>query len=127
MARTGTEYCWRYRPSNAGDVRFRSEHDALCSRRRTFIRNTTRSIEPVASRFPADCLDSTGNGRYLLDLGAAVLSQLEVAGVASDRCELAGECTFSEDTLFHSYRRDGNLAGRNVSIFGLRVQPDSRR
>lgn len=83
--------------------------------------------EPVASRFPANCLESTGNGRYLLDLGAAVLSQLEEAGVASDRCELAGECTFAEDTLFHSYRRDGEWAGRNVSIFGLHGQPDSRQ
>lgn len=44
--------------------------------------------------------------RDLLDIRAAILCQLQHAGVAPDHCSSCPLCTADEETLFHSWRRD---------------------
>ncbi|MFC1556259.1 polyphenol oxidase family protein [candidate division KSB1 bacterium] len=73
----------------------------------------------VADVFPGRFSVHGSNGKYLLDLGAVAISQLMDAGIPVNQCELAETCTYSEENFFHSYRRDGNAAGRNISMIGI--------
>lgn len=49
-------------------------------------------------------------GRDRLDLQAAILLQLQEAGVASEHCSCCPLCTVEEEALFHSWRRDRRKA-----------------
>jgi YfiH family protein len=60
-------------------------------------------------------------GRLIFDLWRANAEQLAAAGLAPGALELAGLCTICEDTHFHSWRRDGAVAGRFAAGIGLRA------
>jgi YfiH family protein len=68
--------------------------------------------EEVARRFGKE---SAGR----LDLAAENLRQLIEAGVPRTHIHLMGACTFC-DRRFHSWRRDGERAGRMISYIGVR-------
>jgi len=53
--------------------------------------------------------------RPRLDLWRATREQLERAGVPASQVHVCALCTVDHPTLFHSYRRDGKLAGRLVA------------
>ncbi|HSF17796.1 MAG TPA: peptidoglycan editing factor PgeF [Vicinamibacteria bacterium] len=59
-------------------------------------------------------------GRKHIDLVADNRMQLEEAGVAADRIYDCCRCTSCENERFHSYRRQGELVGRVISIVGIR-------
>ena len=67
--------------------------------------------EEVAQRF--------GRRAGHLDLAGANRAQLVEAGVPEGRIEVLGLCTLCEPARFHSYRRDGEAAGRMVSFIAL--------
>jgi copper oxidase (laccase) domain-containing protein len=69
--------------------------------------------EEVARRFGKD---SAGP----LDLAAENLRQLSRAGLPLSRIDLVGACTFCDVARFHSWRRDGERAGRMISYIGVR-------
>lgn len=50
-----------------------------------------------------------------LDLAAINRGQLVSAGVPASQIDTLGRCTKCESDLFHSYRRDGERAGRMIS------------
>lgn len=56
----------------------------------------------------------TKNGKYLFNLHATARQKLQNAGVAS--ISLDGRCTYDNEELFYSYRRDG-VTGRQA--FGI--------
>lgn len=58
--------------------------------------------------------------RPYLDLWTANRDQLQAAGVAADRISVAGLCTRSHPTIFHSYRADGATAGRMAAAIRAR-------
>lgn len=58
-------------------------------------------------------------GRAHIDLADAVRQQLEVAGVGAQRIYAAGLCTKCLAGEFHSFRRDGEAAGRLYSYAGI--------
>jgi polyphenol oxidase len=60
------------------------------------------------------------SGPVLLDLATENRKQLVAAGLANSRIDLLGECTFCDAARFHSYRRDGDQAGRMVSYIVIR-------
>lgn len=62
----------------------------------------------------AECFAPVSSGKWLADLRALAERRLSRAGVRN----IAGvqRCTFSEEQVFHSYRRDGARAGRMVSL-----------
>jgi hypothetical protein len=68
--------------------------------------------EDVARRFGL-------NGAGRLDLAAINRAQLIRAGVPASRIDTVGHCTFCESALFHSYRRDGEQAGRMISFIRI--------
>lgn len=63
------------------------------------------------------CFEPRG-GKYLADLTALARQRLRRLGVAS----VAGgdHCTFADPRRFHSWRRDGAMAGRLVSVVCIR-------
>jgi YfiH family protein len=84
------------------------------------------SIGPCCYEFGADLVDrfsahpeasswfSAGDKPHL-DLWRATRDQLERAGVPPSQIHVAALCTYDHPALFHSYRRDGNKAGRLVA------------
>lgn len=71
--------------------------------------------DEVASAVPAS-RSTTSWGTPALDLAAGVRAQLEALGVA---VEDVGRCT-RESADLHSYRRDGEAAGRHAGLVRLR-------
>ena len=73
-------------------------------------------LGPLRARFPkelSDAIRATRPGHALLDLAVLVQADLARAGVASSkRSTMADACTRCDASRFHSYRRDGESAGR---------------
>ncbi|MGO9227843.1 MAG: polyphenol oxidase family protein [Bryobacteraceae bacterium] len=59
------------------------------------------------------------NGPAHIDLAETVHRQLEAAGIGGQRIYLAGFCTRCRAAEFHSFRRDGEAAGRMYSFAGI--------
>jgi YfiH family protein len=57
----------------------------------------------------------TRDAKPHLDLWRATRDQLARAGVPPRQIHVCALCTFDHPALFHSYRRDGNNAGRLVA------------
>lgn len=70
----------------------------------------------VAAQFDTRFLTASPGGNYRLDLPGVVRSRLEDAGVRAENIATAGVCTKC-DSRCHSYRRDGQRAGRMVAFF----------
>ena len=72
----------------------------------------------VADLFDEDEKKKRGN-KYLLDLKKANFNQLSKSGLKENNIEISGLCTYCEPELFHSYRRDGDKAGRMLGVIGM--------
>jgi YfiH family protein len=57
-----------------------------------------------------------GDGKVKADLWRAVLEQLAAAGMRPGNTEAIRRCTRCNPDLFHSYRRDGPRAGRQMGF-----------
>jgi YfiH family protein len=73
------------------------------------VRDAHCAADPAA----AACFVPHAPGKWLADLDALARRRLERAGVHS--IYGGGRCTFTEATLFHSFRRDGARAGRMIT------------
>ena len=58
-------------------------------------------------------------GRAHLDVRAANCAQLEEEGLRPHHIASLDECTFCRSDLYHSYRRDGQAAGRMINFVGF--------
>ena len=72
----------------------------------------------VTELFSPTVWQPNSNGRFQLDLVAAVREQLVEAGIPGARINSVDVCTRC-DSRCHSYRRDGELAGRMVAFFWI--------
>lgn len=68
--------------------------------------------EDVASIFPREAVFES-EGQLHLDL--AILTQIKLKNIGIENSIISRLCTFHNPGLFHSYRRDGNMAGRIIS------------
>lgn len=59
------------------------------------------------------------DGKYLLDLKGINAHLIEQTDVPQQHIEISELCTYCNPKLFHSYRRDGQQAGRNISFITL--------
>ena len=64
--------------------------------------------------------------RTRIDLAEANRRQLIAAGVAPERIYYLGLCTYCDAAQFHSFRRDGQNAGRLISVIGLKNTTGAR-
>lgn len=74
-------------------------------------------VEPLRQRFGKELASavhpSERSGHWMLDLGRLALVDLERCGIAArNRSRLRDACTRCDPHRFHSYRRDGQEAGR---------------
>ena len=72
----------------------------------------------VAELFSSTVWQPNSDGRFQLDLMAAVREQLVGAGLPAARINSVDVCTRC-DSRCHSYRRDGERAGRMVAFFWI--------
>lgn len=71
----------------------------------------------IASPAPGGVLSEPyGEGKVKADLWQAVLGQLDASGLKSGNTEAIRTCTRCHPELFHSYRRDGPRAGRQIGF-----------
>jgi len=79
-----------------------------------------RAIGLPEDLFRAPEFDENGKPTtWLCDLGRAVSWQLRESGLSAGAIWLASRCTLTEEEHFHSYRRDGEAAGRMTSGVAL--------
>jgi len=72
-------------------------------------------VSALSSRFPeavGRALRFSRPGHHMLELAALVRCEIESAGVASEDVGAVGGCTSCRPEIFHSFRRDGVVAGR---------------
>jgi YfiH family protein len=76
--------------------------------------------EDVAVRLagvgPGEEVVVRGRERPHVDLSAILRHQLQRAGVAGERIDDVGGCTFAERERFFSFRRDGQRSGRHLGV-----------
>ncbi|MCX7991332.1 MAG: peptidoglycan editing factor PgeF [Proteobacteria bacterium] len=67
----------------------------------------------------ADYFNRAKNNKFYMDLKGINAYILEQEGIPPENIEICDLCTHCESALFHSYRRDGVNAGRNISFIIL--------
>jgi len=75
--------------------------------------------EEVAIQFDDEFLKKSGEGKYQLDLKAAIVTQMLSAGVQSDNIEVSDICNRCDAGNFFSHRREGDKAGRMWGLIRL--------
>ncbi|MCX7668355.1 MAG: polyphenol oxidase family protein, partial [Atribacterota bacterium] len=59
-------------------------------------------------------------GRFFVNLPGVVQDELEECGVVKNHIERSDLCTVCHGDMFHSFRREKELAGRNILLAGWR-------
>ena len=72
---------------------------------------TLYSMEPFAEK--------QSNGKYHIDLNGVNREILLREGIPQENIEISDACTFCEEELFYSYRRQGKAAGRMAAFIVL--------
>jgi YfiH family protein len=76
--------------------------------------------ETIAILFDEDCLIRTSGQRPRLDLILANVKQFLNCGVEEEKIFATSECTCCNEEMFHSFRRDGDKAGRMFAFLGIK-------
>jgi hypothetical protein len=72
----------------------------------------------VSTYFPDLFLRKKNREHSFLDLPSFVKEKLMSAGITADNIFMDGRCTFCSEEHFHSFRRDGDAAGRIICFLG---------
>jgi YfiH family protein len=64
------------------------------------------------------------NGRWMLDLSAIITAQLLAAGIPAASVSVSPWCTFCNNDLFFSHRKEGSMAGRMGAFLKLAASTD---
>jgi len=73
----------------------------------------------TAENFERDFLKEDGKNHFKLDIQKKIIDQLIKAGINKENIDYDTRCTFENEDLFYSYRRDGNNSGRMMGLIGL--------
>jgi len=76
--------------------------------------------DDVAILFDEECINRAKDGKATLDLICANMKQLVSCGVKEDKIFVTDKCTFCDEELFYSYRREKENAGRMIGFMGLK-------
>jgi YfiH family protein len=74
----------------------------------------------IAILFEEDCLTRSPGEKPKLDLIFANLKQFLDCGVKRKKVFASNKCTCCNKEMFHSFRRDGDKAGRMIAFLGIR-------
>lgn len=77
--------------------------------------------EEVAAQFPSACKSPKPGlpGKWWLDLKAANALQLQQAGLRPEHIEVSPFCTWANNDLYFSHRKEGGTTGRMLAVIGL--------
>jgi len=73
----------------------------------------------TAYNFEKDFLKDDGDNHFKLDIQGKIIDQIKKTGIKKHNIEFDTRCTFEEQDLFYSYRRDGSNSGRMMGVMGL--------
>jgi YfiH family protein len=76
--------------------------------------------EEIAILFDEDCLIRMPGEKPKLDLIYASIKQFLSCGVKKERIFGISDCTCCNEEMFHSFRRDGDKAGRMIAFLGIK-------
>lgn len=76
--------------------------------------------EVMAILFDEECLIRRPGEKPKLDLIYANLKQFLSYGVKRKKIFATNDCTFCNKDMFHSFRRDGDKAGRMIAFIGIK-------
>lgn len=62
------------------------------------------------------------NGRFFLDVRGANHDMLIESGIPQSQIQVSNLCTYTNNSLLHSYRRDGQTSGRAYGVLALKGQ-----
>lgn len=68
-----------------------------------------------------------GNGKYLLDLRTYIQDSMLQKGILPEHIEVSQECTFQQEDLFFSHRRNGLQRGSHVNCIYMKEDCESDR
>ncbi|SET30625.1 conserved hypothetical protein [Oceanobacillus limi] len=77
-------------------------------------------VSKIESNFMDHTVIQTGRDRYLLDLKQLNVEILLQCGVFRNNIDVTNYCTFKENSLFYSHRRDRGQTGRMLGYIGYR-------
>ncbi|MEE2877068.1 MAG: peptidoglycan editing factor PgeF [Candidatus Neomarinimicrobiota bacterium] len=80
--------------------------------------------DDVAEQFQSHYLTECGGNSYTLDLHMANLDQLIEAGVRNENIRFHKRCTCCSRNGLHSFRRNGEMAGRNICFLSGKEDSD---
>jgi len=75
--------------------------------------------EDVAHHFDQKYLLPSG-GKFLLDVAEINYDILRKFEVRKENIQISSLCSYDWKSLFHSYRRDGNLSGRSLGVLAMK-------
>ena len=75
--------------------------------------------ERIPEAFQKEVLTPLGNEHYLLDLKKLNVEILVQAGIFRSNIDVTNYCTFRDEDLFFSYRRDQGKTGRMLGFIGF--------
>lgn len=78
-----------------------------------------RVISQIPDRYHQKVVISRGNGKYLLDLKQLNVEILLHSGIFRHNIDVTNFCTYSDEHLFFSHRREGAKAGRMLGYIGF--------
>jgi hypothetical protein len=74
----------------------------------------------VGILFQPECISPGEKGGFMLDLVEANMKQLRACGVEDNKMFVTEGCTFCNNDLFHSYRREKERVRKMFAFMGLR-------
>ena len=74
----------------------------------------------VASQFDTKYLQQISATHFLADLQSCLKDILLNEGIPDENIETNHYCTIHQQTLFHSFRRDGDRSGRMFGVIGMK-------
>lgn len=91
----------------------------MCGRCYEVGPEVVEAFEPLLPD-PSTCLRLTEGGHARLDVVQVIRHQLDVCGVPPSHIEVHEGCTFEQEDVFFSHRRNGPSTGRHALVAGWR-------
>lgn len=73
----------------------------------------------IVNLFDSKYVHLKNEDSFTVNLQEIAAEQLKNSGFKSSKISIINECTYCNETLYHSYRRDGSQAGRMIGMISL--------
>ena len=74
----------------------------------------------VVDQFDRQFIIPKSDEKFQVDLQQSAYNSLSQFGFDINKITIMNDCTFCLDSMYHSYRRSGNNAGRMIGLIGIR-------